>query len=317
MRPTIFIDGEAGTTGLQIRQRLELRSDIELVTIDPEKRKDQVARSNLLNGADIVVLCLPDNAARESVGLITNPAVKVLDASSEHRTTEGWTFGFPEMSPVQRTEIAKSKRVSNPGCWPTGVIALLRPLVNAGVLSADYPVSVSGFSGYSGGGNSMIAEFEDETNSAYTDVPCRIYGLEMQHKHLPEIQKYAGLREPPLFAPSVGRYRQGMIVDVPISLSRLVARVSPADIHATLLKAYEGQSFVQVIPQKQSVGLKFLAPEGLNGTNDLHIYVFGTSASRHVRLVALLDNLGKGASGQAVQNLNIMMGLPDGTGLES
>ena len=163
----------------------------------------------------------------------------------------------------------------------------------------------------------MIAEFEDETNSAYTDVPCRIYGLEMQHKHLPEIQKYAGLREPPLFAPSVGRYRQGMIVDVPISLSRLVARVSPADIHATLLKAYEGQSFVQVIPQKQSVGLKFLAPEGLNGTNDLHIYVFGTSASRHVRLVALLDNLGKGASGQAVQNLNIMMGLPDGTGLES
>ena len=317
MKPTIFIDGEAGTTGLQIRQRLEGRSDVDLVSIDPEKRKDQTARADLLNGADAVVLCLPDDAAREAIKLITNPNVKVVDASTAHRTAEGWTFGFPEMALSQRAEIAKAKRVSNPGCWSTGAIALFRPLVEAGMMNADYPASISGFSGYSGGGKAMIAEFEDTTNAAYTDVPCRIYGLEMTHKHLPEIQKYAGLQAPPLFAPAVGRYRQGMIVDAPVALSRLAKKVALADIHAALTNAYTGQRFVKVISQEQSAALKALAPEGLNGTNDLHIHVFGAPDGQHVRLVALLDNLGKGASGQAVQNLNIMLGLPEVAGLEN
>jgi N-acetyl-gamma-glutamyl-phosphate reductase len=316
VKPTIFIDGEAGTTGLQIRQRLNCRTDIELASIDPDKRKDQAVRAELVNDADVVILCLPDDAARDAVGLIDNPRVKVIDASTAHRTADGWVFGFPEMTSTQRDNIAKAKRVSNPGCWSTGAIALLRPLVNAGLMGADYPTVISGISGYSGGGRSMITEFEDEKDSAYTDVPYRVYGLDLKHKHLPEIQKYAGLEAPPLFTPAVGRYRQGMIVEVPVFLSRLAGNISLVDLHGALTKGYAGQRFVKVVPLDQSAALKTLAPEGLNETNHLHIHVFG-AADGQARLVALLDNLGKGASGQAVQNLNIMLGLPDDAGLEN
>jgi len=315
MKPQVFIDGEAGTTGLQIRQRLEGRSDIALVSIDPARRKDPAARAELLNNSNIVVLCLPDDAAKEAVALITNPAVKVIDASTAHRVAEGWTFGFPEMTSAQRDAIAKSTRVTNPGCWSTGAIALLRPLVSAGLLSPDYPVTINGVSGYSGGGKAMIAEFENAADPTYTKVPYRIYGLELKHKHLPEIQKYGALRLAPVMSPSVGRFAQGMLVEIPLHLELMNPGLKPADVHAVLAKAYKNAQFVEVVSRDQSAALKTLPPEELNGTNKLRLFTFGHDGGRQVRLVAQLDNLGKGASGQAVQNMNIMLGLPENTGL--
>jgi N-acetyl-gamma-glutamyl-phosphate reductase len=315
MKPKVFIDGEAGTTGLQIRQRLEKRDDITLVSIDPQQRKDPAARAAMLNGADMVILCLPDDAAREAVNLIQSPAVKVIDASTAHRTAADWTFGFPEMTPTQRDEIAKAKRVTNPGCWATGAIALLRPLVTAGVMSPDYPVTISGISGYSGGGKAMISEFENSADATYTKVPYRIYGLELKHKHIPEIQKYAGLRLRPFFAPAVGRYIQGMLVEVPLHLALLSPGLTPADIHAQLTKAYKGSRFVEVVALEKSAAIKGLAPEDVNDTNRLRLFVFGQTDGQ-ARLVAQLDNLGKGASGQAVQNMNIMLGFPEDASLQ-
>ncbi len=314
MKPKVFIDGEAGTTGLQIRDKLKDRGDIELVSIDPARRKDPAARAEMLNGADLVILCLPDDAAREAVALVTNDKVKMIDASTAHRTAENWTFGFPEIG--FRDAIAKSKRVSNPGCWSTGAIALLRPLVKAGVLSPDYPVTLSGVSGYSGGGKAMITEFENAADATFTKVPYRIYGLELTHKHLPEIQKYAGLRIRPVMSPSVGRYAQGMLVEVPLHLGLMSPGLKPADIHAILAKAYKNERFVEVVALDQSAALKSLPPEDLNGTNRMRLFAFGKDGGGQVRLVAQLDNLGKGASGAAVQNMNIMLGLPEAAGLE-
>ena len=314
MKPKIFIDGEAGTTGLQIRQRLEKHAGVEVVSIDPAKRKDVSARAAMINGADVVILCLPDDGAREAVSLITNNAVKVIDASTAHRVADGWTYGFPELVPIQRQAIADSRRVSNPGCWATGAIALLRPLIDAELLASDYPVSISGISGYSGGGKAMITEFENPEDPTYTKVPYRIYGLELKHKHLPEMQKWGGLTGKPLFQPSVGRYAQGMIVEVPVHLRRWARDVSPEDIHTALAEAYEGERFVEVMSIDATKAVKTLAPEALNNTNRMQLYVFGSDDQ--VRLVALLDNLGKGASGAAVQNMNIMLGLPEAQGLE-
>lgn len=313
MAPKIFIDGEVGTTGLQIRERLAARKDIELLSIDAASRKDVSARAEKLNGADVVILCLPDDAAREAVGLITNPKVKVIDASTAHRTAPGWVYGFPEMAPEQQGAIAKATRVSNPGCWATGAIALIRPLVDAGLLAPNYPVTVNGVSGYSGGGKAMIAEFEDTASPTHTDVPYRIYGLDLAHKHLPEIQKYTGLREAPVFSPSVGRFAQGMLVEVPLYLSLLAGGPALADIHAVFARTYAGKTFVKVAPLTEPV--KTLAPTALNGTNILRLFVFGSDKSGQARLVAQLDNLGKGASGAAVQNLNIMLGLPEASSL--
>jgi N-acetyl-gamma-glutamyl-phosphate reductase len=311
----VFIDGEAGTTGLQIRERLAPRADIALLSIDPARRKDADARAELLNSADAVILCLPDAAAREAVSLIENPAVKVIDASTAHRTAEGWTYGFPEMAPGQRAAVAASKRVSNPGCYPTGFIALARPLVAEGLLPADWPVTVNAVSGYSGGGRSMIAEFEDAAAANFSHDAYRGYALSLGHKHVGEMQAHAGLAHPPLFAPAVGRYAQGMIVELPLQLSLIPGRPSLEDIHGALSRAYAGERFVEVASLEEARAMTGLQPEALNNTNRLKLFVFGDPVRGQARLAALLDNLGKGASGAAVQNLNLMCGLDEAAGL--
>ena len=315
MAPKIFIDGEVGTTGLQIRQRLLGRSDIELVSIDPAKRKDASARKEIINRADVVILCLPDDAAREAVGLIENDKVRVIDASTAYRIAPGWAYGFPEMTRNQRALIKGARYVSNPGCYPTGFIGLVRPLTVAGILPKSWPVSVNAVSGYSGGGRKMIEEFEDLASPSFTEVPYRIYGLALAHKHVPEMKQHCGLEHPPIFEPSVGRYAQGMIVEVPLPLYALPSAAKLTDLHAALAAAYRGERFVEVASLEEAASLSTLAPESLNGTNAMKLYVFGSDKLQQARLVAVLDNLGKGASGAAVQNLNLMLGLDESAGL--
>ena len=325
MTHTVFIDGEAGTTGLQIRDRLAQRSDLQVVSIDAARRKDADARAELLNGVDVVVLCLPDDAAIEAVGMISSNKVRVVDASTAHRVAPDWAYGFAELAPGQRAAIAASTRVSNPGCYPTGFIGLVRPLVSAGLLPADFPLTVNAVSGYSGGGKGLIAEFEAAPTGGTNDA-FRAYGLTLAHKHLPEMQVHAGLGHPPVFAPSVGRYAQGMLVEVPLQLWALPGQPSPADLHAALASTYAGERFVEVASLEACAELQTvragaggyvqaLDPEALNGSNRMRLFVFANAAGTQARLVALLDNLGKGASGAAVQNLNLMLGLPEDAGL--
>jgi N-acetyl-gamma-glutamyl-phosphate reductase len=315
MAPKVFIDGEAGTTGLEIRERLGGRRDLQLVSIDPARRKDVEARRELLNGADAVILCLPDDAAREAVDLVESNSVKVIDASTAHRIAPGWDYGFPEMAAGQRAALAASHRISNPGCWPTGFIALTRPLVEAALIPIDWPLTVHGVSGYSGGGKAMIAEFQDSGADHHTDAPYRLYGMTLQHKHIPEMQAYAGLKHRPLFTPAVGRYLKGMLVEVPLPLDAMPGAPTLSMVRDCLAAAYADEPFVAVANAVETASVATLDPEGLNGSNRMRLFVFGDAAAGQARLVALLDNLGKGASGAAVQNLNIALGLEETAGL--
>lgn len=303
----IFIDGEAGTTGLQIRERLAVRRDIELLSIAPEQRKDMSARADMLNSADVAILCLPDDAAKESVSLITNGTTRVIDASTAYRVADGWTYGFAEMDKGQSAAIAAARFVTNPGCWPQGVIAALRPLVAAGLVPADFPVTVNGISGYSGGGKSMIADYEAQGDAANVFLP---YGLTLGHKHLPEMKTYSGLADAPLFVPAVGNYYKGMITSVPLNLARLPKVPTGAELHAAIADHFAGQvkGFVEVAPLSPLDRASELNPQALNGTNMMRVYVFANDARAQAVVIAVYDNLGKGASGAAVQNLNIMLG---------
>ena len=312
MTHKIFIDGGVGTTGLEIVERLAGRPELSFITLDEDKRKDAAARREALNEADIVILCLPDDAAREAVALIDNDRTRVIDASTAHRVADGWTYGFAELEPGHREKLANARFVSNPGCWPTGFLALVRPLVLGGLLPADWPVTVSGASGYSGGGKAMIAEFESEGGAPSAFRP---YGLSLTHKHIPEMLRYSGLSHPPIFAPAVANAYRGMIVEVPLQLRAMAGAPRLADIHAALADAYAGSPIVSVASLEDSAAMGQVAIEHVGATDRLALFVFGNEDAGQVRLVAALDNLGKGAAGAAVQNLNILAGLPETAGL--
>lgn len=315
MAATVFIDGGAGTTGLEIRERLAARADLTLVTLGEADRKDIRARTRALNEADAVILCLPDDAAKEAVAMIENPAVRVVDASTAHRVAQGWTYGFAELEPDQRSRIALASRVSNPGCYPTGFLALVRPLVRAGLVPPDFPLTVNAVSGYSGGGKAMIEEFEHKASPTYTETVVRTYALTLSHKHVPEMQVHAGLSHPPVFAPSVGRFYRGMLVEVPLQLWALPSAPTVAAVHEAIAAAYHDASVIDVARLGDGIAMKTLDAASLRGTDRMKLYVFGNDLYGQARLVALLDNLGKGAAGAAVQNLNLMLGLPETTGL--
>ncbi|MBI2842814.1 MAG: N-acetyl-gamma-glutamyl-phosphate reductase [Armatimonadetes bacterium] len=310
MKYRVFVDGQEGTTGLKIRDYLSARSDIEALQIDPEKRKDEGARSILLNEADLVFLCLPDAAARRSVSLVTNPNTRIIDASTAHRTDPDWTYGLPELDRRQRLRISESKKVSVPGCHATGLILALRPLIQEGLVPRDYPVTCCSITGYSGGGRAMIAEYEAHDLGDDLRVP-RHYALGLDHKHLPEMQQVLGLTHPPIFTPVVADYYKGMAVSAPLFSRLLNKPATPDEVRSVLSEYYAGEHFVRVMPCPDE---KFFNLQECNDTNGLDIFVFGNTD--RILLISRLDNLGKGASGAAVQNMNLMLGLPETMGLE-
>ena len=306
-QPNVFIDGEAGSTGVEVRKRLEMLPEIVLRSLPEAQRKHPPARQDMIGACDLVVLCLPDDAAREAVAMaeaLGDRAPKLLDASTAHRVDPEWTYGFPEMASDQPEKISISRKVSNPGCYPTGAIGLLRPLVQAGVVPPDYPITISAVSGYSGGGRPLIAAHDRAGGPAF-----ELYALGLEHKHVPEIERYAGLSRRPIFLPSVGHFRQGMLVSVPLYLDDLPGRPTGADLREALRTFYAGSEHVRVAAGGKADKLE---PDALNGTDRLDLYVCANEARRHAVLVAQLDNLGKGASGAAVQNLRLMLDLDPG-----
>ncbi|MDD3370301.1 MAG: N-acetyl-gamma-glutamyl-phosphate reductase [Alphaproteobacteria bacterium] len=313
-KPRIYIDGESGTTGLEIRKRLEGRTDIEIVSIAPEKRKDPAERKKYLNACDLTILCLPDAAAREAVSYIENADVRVLDASTAHRTSEGWVYGFPEMTKDQAQKIREAKRVANPGCYPTGAISMIRPLTDAGIVPASYGLTVFAVSGYSGGGNEII-KLRDSGVPNDRIGPYCLYGIDQHHKHLPEMRVHGGLTQEPIFLPSYSCdiYR-GMLVTLPLRLNELNAltgkKANAQEVHRILSERYAGQTFVKVEPLQDNLDKTYvLTPLTQNETNNLQLRVIANEEKNIVILTACLDNLGKGASGAAVQNMDIMLGL--------
>jgi N-acetyl-gamma-glutamyl-phosphate reductase len=305
----IFIDGEAGTTGLQIRERLEKRADIELIRLSDASRKDAAARKDAINSADAVILCLPDDAAREAAALCENPDTCIIDASTAHRVAEGWTYGFPEMTDGQREAIAASKRITNPGCHATGFIALVRPLAELGIIPPFFPITATSLSGYTGGGKAMIAEFESGQGHE------RIYATALGHKHLPEMQLYSGLENPPIFSPTVARFPQGLVVEVPLHLWALPDEPDVEAVRNLLQAHYADERFVRVATAEESAAAKAVDADAFRDTNQLLIHVFGDDDMQTANLVAVFDNLGKGASGAAVQNLNLVLGVDESLGL--
>lgn len=315
MKYKIFVDGQEGTTGLQINDYLSKRPDLEILKIEPEKRKDPETRRALLNEADIAFLCLPDEAAKESASLVTNKKTRIIDASTAHRTAPGWVYGFPELNKNQRELIMNSSRVSNPGCYATGFIAALYPLIHEGIVPKDYPVTCCAISGYSGGGRKLIEKYENPDNRERLQSPSH-YALKLAHKHLPEMQKWTGIKYAPLFTPIVANYYKGMGVSIPLFPRLLNKKVTAADVREILASYYEGERFVRVIPFESDSYLDegFLNLMECNNTNNLDIFVFGHD--EQILVTARLDNLGKGASGAAIQNMNIMLGVDEGLGLQ-
>lgn len=301
MTTKVFIDGEAGTTGLQIRDRLIRRDDITLVQVDPELRKDAAARKAAFAEADVAILCLPDAAAKEAVALSKDLDVRIIDASTAHRVNPDWAYGLPELSEAQETQIKTARYVANCGCYATGAIVLLAPLIRAGLVPADMALSINAISGYTGGGKGLIAEYE-----AGEAPDVFLYATGMAHKHLPEMMKFSGLTEKPIFVPSVGNFAQGMAVSIPLHLSQLAGDVTMASVHAALSAAYDGAAHVKVADLADQDSR--IDPTAMNDTNDLTVHVRGDAEDGRIVLVAVLDNLGKGASGAAVQNLDLMIG---------
>ncbi|MFD2654025.1 N-acetyl-gamma-glutamyl-phosphate reductase [Brucella rhizosphaerae] len=309
MKPKIFIDGEHGTTGLQIRSRLAERDDLEVISIPESERRNKDLRADYLRSADIAILCLPDDASKEAVSLLEgHNSTRIIDTSTAHRVHSDWAYGFAELAKGQRERIAEARLVANPGCYPTGAIALVRPLRDAGLLAADYPVSVNAVSGYTGGGKQMIAQMEDKNHPEHLAANNFLYGLPLRHKHVAELELHGRLDRRPLFSPSVGRFPQGMIVQVPLFVTELEGKPSLQDIHRALTEHYAGQDVVEVVALEQSSQLPRVDAEELAGKDGMKLFVFGTEGDNQVNLVALLDNLGKGASGAAVQNMNLMLG---------
>lgn len=311
MKPKIFIDGEHGTTGLQIRQRLGARDDLDMLSIPEAERRNAALREEMLRAADIAILCLPDDAARESVAMLgENNSTRVIDTSTANRVNPDWAYGFAEVDADQGERIAQARFVANPGCYPTGAIGLIRPLTQAGLLPRDYPITVNAVSGYTGGGKQMIAQMENEEASDHIAAPHFLYGLTLAHKHVPEIQLHGLLERAPIFSPSVGRFAQGMIVQVPLYLGDLSGNPSLGDVHAAIAAHYAGQDVVEVVSLEDSGKLGRIDPTELNDTNRMKLFVFGTEGKGQANLVAVLDNLGKGASGAAVQNMDLMLARP-------